>query len=152
MRPILQSTDTFVDTLGFSPYISRYIFRMSVAEGQFERIYKVRRAKLMGFKTCLIADEAIPKGAFLFLNHSEMIDIKKLEESGKVGRNGAGKIFLISLSDPDLKRTSDVTLKEAETDSKPRVATLHFYNGILMTSSLTIVIAYDYEFVMYCRY
>jgi len=98
---------------------------MSVGEGhardmsgQFERKYKVRRAKLMGFKTCLIADEPIPKGAFLFFNHSEMIDIKKLEESGKIGRNGAGKIFLISLSDPDIKRSSGLTLQQAESDSK----------------------------------
>jgi len=74
-----------------------------------ERKFRVLRAKRFATKTCLLAGQTIPPGAFLFYNFSENIDLNE-RIGDKFNMFGAGKIFLISL--PKNRKKSEI-LKSA---------------------------------------
>ena len=76
-----------------------------------ERSYSVRRSKIMlCVKTCLLANDRIPKGSFLFYNLSEMIVVKYTK--WHFHQRGMGKRFQCCLLDNGTTPTYEETLHD----------------------------------------
>lgn len=100
------------------------------------RTANVRREKMYGLKTRLVAVDTIPPNTFLFYNFSEMIHLAKDVEQGyrstleqKFSMFGAGKTFLLSLEPSGTVPTYD----EAINDSKWDFRFINMSNRIITT-------------------